>query len=156
MSDIIVDGSWAFPSGTSDLQQIWDSVTLVPRIGVSDHYVWKGHSSGKFSIDSAWNVLRDKRAVNSIHHLLWFPGHIPRHSFILWLASLGRLRTMDRLQAHGLLASSECILCGSAAESHEHLFLSCDFSSYVWGEVSAKTLMAWPSLPWFSLLQWTV
>ncbi|KAJ0008203.1 hypothetical protein Pint_30736 [Pistacia integerrima] len=152
VSDIIRDGFWDFPSGSSDLQHIWDSITEQPSASHPDHIVWKGHPSGRFSIDSAWNVLRDKRDVNSIHHLLWFPGHIPRHSFILWLASLGRLHTMDRLSSHGVITSSRCVLCRSATETHDHLFFKCDFSSYVWQEVTTRTLSTWPTLSWLPLL----
>nr|TKR75492.1 hypothetical protein D5086_0000284980 [Populus alba] len=47
-----------------------------PRTHVEDHSVWKGHSSGKFIIDSAWEMLRDSRPANTLHHLLWFQGHI--------------------------------------------------------------------------------
>ena len=92
--------------------------------------------------------------MSSVHHLLWFPGHIPKHSFILWLASLHRLHTMDRLQRHGVIASPECVLCGSAAETHDHLFFDCSFSSTVWRDITAKTLMTWPPFSWGSLIQW--
>ncbi|XP_031248848.1 uncharacterized protein LOC116106632 [Pistacia vera] len=96
VSDIIRDGLWDFPLGNTDLQHIWDSITMQPSASHPDHLVWKGHPSGRFSIDLAWNVLRDKRDANSIHHLLLF--------------------------------------LGSATETHDHLFFSCDFSSYVWRE----------------------
>ena len=154
VADIIEDGNWVFPEGGLELESIWDSVTIRPHVDVPDHYVWKGHSSGIFSIDSAWDILRARRPASSVHHLLWFPGHIPKHSVILWLASLHRLHTMDRLQRHGVIASPECVLCGSAAESHEHLFFGCAFSSIVWRDITAKTLMTWPPFTWDSLIQW--
>ncbi|XP_044461803.1 uncharacterized protein LOC123193082, partial [Mangifera indica] len=112
--DIIRDGVWAFPRSCSELQQVWDSIRIFPRVGNSDHLVWRGHSSGRFSIDSAWDLIRPRRDVNSIHHLLWFSGHIQRHSFILWLATLGRLRTMDCLQHYGIVHSAVCVLCGKS------------------------------------------
>lgn len=156
VSDIIRDDLWDFPSGSANLQHIWDSITMQPSASLPDHLVWKGHPFGRFSIDSAWNVLRDKQDVNSIHHLLWFPGHIPCHSFILWLASLGRLHTMDRLSSHSVITSFLCVLCSSATETHDHLFFSCDFLSYVWREVTTRTLTTWPTLSWLPLLQWAI
>ncbi|XP_044481548.1 uncharacterized protein LOC123208252 [Mangifera indica] len=154
VSDIIRDGLWAFPYSCSELQQVWDSIRFFPRIPFSDHVVWRGHPSGRFSIDSAWDFIRPRRDVNSTHHLLWFSGHIPRHSFILWLATLGRLRTMDRLQHFGIVHSTACVLCGSAIETHDHLFFSCHFSTYVWREIKARTLQTWPSFSWASLVHW--
>ncbi|XP_031249755.1 uncharacterized protein LOC116107604 [Pistacia vera] len=116
VSNIIRDGLWGFPSGSVELQYIWDSITMQPLASHPHHLVWKGHPSGRFSIDLAWNVLEDKRDVNLIHHLLWLPG--------------------------------------SASETHDHLFFSCDFSSYVWQEVTTWTLSTWPTLSWFPLFQW--
>jgi hypothetical protein len=71
-----------------------------------------------------------------LHHLLWFKGHIPRHSFILWLASLDRLRTMDRL--HGGVPTTTCILCGIHMETHEHLFFECSYTGLVWTSICNK------------------
>ncbi|XP_031260174.1 uncharacterized protein LOC116118323 [Pistacia vera] len=153
VSDIIRDCLWDFPSGSANLQHIWDSITVQPSASYPPRLVWKGHPSGRFFIDSAWNVLRDKQDVNSIHHLLWFPEHIPHPSFILWVASLGQLHTMDRLNSHGVITSSRCDLCRSATETHDHLFFSYDFSSDVWREVTTRMLSTWPTLSWLPLLQ---
>ena len=46
---------------------------------------------GRFSIDSAWEVLKYSRPIDYMHHLLWFPGFIMRHSLscclYLWVVS---------------------------------------------------------------------
>ncbi|XP_061959709.1 uncharacterized protein LOC133680749 [Populus nigra] len=91
----------------------------------------RGHPSGLFSIKTAWELLRDKRLVNNMHQLLWFKGHIPRQSFILWLAGLGRLRTMDRLRSAGILQNTA-----------------------LWQTVNARANINWPSSSWHNLLQW--
>ncbi|KAL0281753.1 UNVERIFIED_CONTAM: hypothetical protein Sradi_7290000 [Sesamum radiatum] len=63
----------------------------------------------------------------SWHKLLGGKFKIPRHDFILWLAVLGRLTTMDRLWAPNL--DRRCVLCGGLAmESHSHLFFDCSFA----------------------------
>ena len=118
--DIIHEHCWNFPANLQELQPIWNSITFKPNPTREDRWVWNGHNSGAFSIHSAWNLLRDKKPIDPLHHLLWFKGHIPRHSFILWLASLGRLRTMDRL--HGTITSPTCVLCDQHEETHDHLF----------------------------------
>ena len=91
VSSIISEGRWTFPVGQPELQLIWNSIQFFPQPHQPDICNWKGLHSGKFSIDSAWELLRDKRPINSSFHLIWFPDHIPRHAFILWIASMRRL-----------------------------------------------------------------
>jgi hypothetical protein len=92
--------------------------------------------------------------VNNMHQLLWFKGHIPRQSFILWLAGLGRLRTMDRLHSAGIITNAACSFCGTHTESHEHLFFECQTSQTVWQTVNARANIYWPNSSWSNLLQW--
>lgn len=108
--DIIEKGIWVFHSGSQELQPIWDSVYFLLRIALPDHYFWKGYSSGRFPINSTWEVLRDMRSINFIHSLLQFPSHISRHSFIIQLAYMGHLNTINRLHAYQIISSSVCIL----------------------------------------------
>ncbi|KAJ6989648.1 hypothetical protein NC653_018206 [Populus alba x Populus x berolinensis] len=112
VSTIIQDGQWHFPRDVPAIQPTLNSIHFYPNPSSKDTYTWTGHPSGKFSIASAWELLRARRPINNMHHLLWFAGHIPRHSFILWLACLGRLRTMDRLSSAGIIQNASCILCG--------------------------------------------
>lgn len=105
-----------YPSLSSNLELY----SFSARTHMQDRHVWKGNPSGQFTIDSAWELLRETRPANTIHHLLWFKGHIPRQSFILWLASQGRLRTIDRLHTVGSITNTACILCGMDIENHDH------------------------------------
>ncbi|KAJ6917686.1 hypothetical protein NC652_019881 [Populus alba x Populus x berolinensis] len=152
VSDIIKEGQWDFPQA---LHARLNSIPFQPKPWSADHCIWKGHSSGNFSINSAWESLRDRRPENTIHKLLWSKGHIPRQSFILWLASLGRLHTMDHLQSTGIIRNATCIFCGLQTETHEHLFFECQFSRVVWQTINAKASIHWPYLPWQNLLSWT-
>ena len=87
VSDIINGEHWQFPCTVQDLQPAWNSINFYPNSNRKDHYVWIGHPSGKFTVASAWELLRDKKTATTIHKLLWYKGYIPRQSFILWLAS---------------------------------------------------------------------
>ncbi|KAJ6874348.1 hypothetical protein NC651_032986 [Populus alba x Populus x berolinensis] len=85
--------------------------------------------------------------------LLWFKGHIPQQSFILWLAGLGRLCTMDYL--HSVLGLDSIGGASSLqAGTHDHLFFKCAYSVVVWGDILTKALTPWPITPLQSLLQW--
>lgn len=89
-----------------------------------------------------------------MHQLLWFKGHIPRQSFILWLAGLGRLRTMDHLHSAEIIRNATCILCGLHTETHEHLFFDCPTSQTVWQTINARANIYWSCCTWPHLLQW--
>jgi hypothetical protein len=154
VSDIISEGRWSFPTGHLDLQTIWNSIHFQPRTHLEDHCKWQGHPSGKFTIDSAWDFLRDSRPTDTMYHLIWFPEHVPRQAFILWIASMGRLHTMDRLLSHQIISSATCALCGLHTETHNHLFFQCTYSASVWRNITEKTLVNWPNMDWLCLLQW--
>jgi hypothetical protein len=137
VSDIILDGRWAFPPGHSDLQPVWNSILSQSRPHLCDYYTWPGHSSGNFSIDSAWELLRDSRPLDSLYHLIWFKGHIPRQAFILWIASMDRLHTMDRLTSFGIIPSSTCVLCGMHNKEFSHIIARLVLSTsvyFIWFE----------------------
>ncbi|XP_050207788.1 uncharacterized protein LOC126657180 [Mercurialis annua] len=70
----------------------------------------------------------------SWHSIVWFAGQIPRHSFITWMALLGRLNTKDRIMKWGVVSNSTCSLCNQQNEDIEHLFFACRFSS-IWEKV---------------------
>jgi hypothetical protein len=151
VAEIISEGIWAFLEGHVDLLPFWNLITFLPQVHLPDHYIWKGHRSGKFSIYSAWELIRDSRPTNT---LIWFPGHIPRHAFIMWIASMERLHIMDRLLNFGVIHAATCILCGVQVETHEHLFFQCPYTSSVWREIAKRTRIFWPPLNWPNLLQW--
>jgi len=154
VSDIMHGDQWNFPASSPDLQVLWSSISFNPNPYMEDHCVWKGHHSGTFTVHSAWELIRESRPENCVHHLLWFKGHIPRQSFILWVASKKRLNTMDRLHSAGMLAHTTCILCAAHEESHNHLFFDCHYSNSVWRTICSKGNVQWPSLPWNQLLIW--
>jgi hypothetical protein len=152
VSDIIKEGQWDFPRDIHTLHARLSSIPFHPKPWSADHCLWKGHPSGNFNIKSAWESLCDRRPENNIHQLLWFKGHIPRQSFILWLASLGQLRTIDRLHSIGIIRNATCIFCGLHTETHKHLFFECQFSYIVWQTVNDKVIIHWPCLSWQNLL----
>ncbi|KAJ6717955.1 hypothetical protein OIU79_005982 [Salix purpurea] len=84
------------------MQFFWDAIQQQPNSTATDKIVWMKHPSGQFKVKSAWEAIRERRPQNIVHKLLWFPNHIPRHSFILWLATQGRLKTSDRAYGQGI------------------------------------------------------
>ena len=79
---------------------------------------------------NAYDFFRHK--VEPVHwaNVVWEQWSLPRHSFSLWLAMLGKLRMRDCLPF--LSPDPKCPLCQNADESHAHLFFNCDWSSSLW------------------------
>lgn len=48
--------------------------------------------------------------------------------FMIWMMVRGRLSTMDRLPSWRLEVNLQCMLCGEADESHQHIFIECAYS----------------------------
>lgn len=152
VSTIISEGSWTFPNQPS-LQDIWTTISFQPQAHRDDAIVWLGSSSGRFSTNNAWEQLRDRWPTCPLHHLIQFNSNIPRHAFILWLATRGRLGTMDRLWYLEVTVVSQCRLCHAMVECYKHLFFQCSYSRAVWTAVNRKGGPAWPNNSWNTLLQ---
>ncbi|KAF9663126.1 hypothetical protein SADUNF_Sadunf17G0006000 [Salix dunnii] len=140
-------GLWTFPHGNARLQEMWDSILFQPNSSQEDVYVWTKSASGNCLIKSVWETFRAVGTREDSARILWHPWHIPRHSFVLWLAARGRLRTLDRIH-NDAVDQRRCILCCDQDESHNHLFFSCKFSSEVWTGVATRGQIQWSHLLW--------
>ncbi|XP_074297212.1 uncharacterized protein LOC141627913 [Silene latifolia] len=78
---------------------------------------------------------------------------IPRHGFIVSLTAHKRLLTQDRLIRMGITQTNVCFLCGCNAETVEHLFFRCPFSSRCL-ELAATWLKI--ALPDKGVIEWWV
>ena len=70
--------------------------------------------------------------------VVWFSHCTPKHSFILWLAMLGRLATQDRLLKWYPGKQVQCPLCELCPDSHEHLFFECSYSALIWKDLKKR------------------
>jgi hypothetical protein len=98
-------------------------------------------------VSSLWNILRVPLPKVPWSSNVWFPSHIPKCSFITWLAIQGRLYTEDRLVLFGTKTASNCSFCTSN-ESHDHLFFNCPFTSQVWALLIARINIHWHPRTW--------
>lgn len=151
----IINGNlWRFPEGGSNLQEVWRQVPDRPNPNKQDQVQWQPNPKGKFTVASAWNQIRNSSPTSNHLLLPWLKGHIPRHSFILWIAMQRRLKTMDRLHGPAGPSNVTCVLCNREPETHCHLFFNCSFSKQVWEAVNFKARIQWPGLPWDQLTIW--
>ncbi|XP_021975473.1 uncharacterized protein LOC110870597 [Helianthus annuus] len=98
VADVFVNGEWIWP--VNWINRFPTLLTLPnPELLPSnqDKLVWLT-SSGReldFSTSTAWEDLRRSQQGVQRSSLVWFPQAIPRHSFLVWLIVLKKLKTQD-------------------------------------------------------------
>ncbi|XP_028063905.1 uncharacterized protein LOC114267115 [Camellia sinensis] len=155
VSEIVEGTTWRWPFPSSwELMDLIDSTpsTFLPT-GESDDVSWCPVANGKFIIQSTWNSLRQHFDPVNWSKLIWGPHNIPKVSFVVWMAILGRLNTGDMLKIFGVTQSAECAFCQHPCEDHNHLFFECPFSKRVWSCIKGTINVDWPSIHWNDLIQ---
>jgi hypothetical protein len=143
VQEALVDGRWVRDiRGVLDAQvlmeylQLWDvleTVSLAP--GVSDQHLWTPSTSGQYSSRSAYQRFFIGSIAFEPAHRIWKSWAPPKCKFFLWLASLNRCWTADRLARRGLEHPDCCVLCNQEVETIQHLLAGCVFSRQVWFQV---------------------
>ena len=155
VAEITLGNLWRWPVANSPelliLKEETSNLSFFPS-DKQDSIAWVPSTLGIFSTRSAWENIRHSKAIVMWRHIVWFPGNIPRASFILWLAIRCRLGTQDRL--HNLAPGSSCLLCHSQVETHDHLFFACSFTSQIWSHILQVGDFSVPSSTWEQLVTW--
>ncbi|KAG6506034.1 hypothetical protein ZIOFF_031349 [Zingiber officinale] len=114
VADVWHDNHWQLPDPINSITaQAWDFITAHFTCSIdSDIISWKLTTSGIYSIASAYEYFRPKKPVVTWYNLIWGSSHVPKCSFIAWLAINGRLATRSRLLRWGVTSSDLCSLCG--------------------------------------------
>ncbi|KAL0440687.1 UNVERIFIED_CONTAM: putative ribonuclease H protein [Sesamum radiatum] len=123
LSRALQHGHWSWPNHNDpDISEIVSQLPLVHQ-NSPDTIMWR-HASGQFSVKSATELIQPPNDRVVWHGLLQGRYKIPRHNFILWLAILEKLSTLDK---HWISRGDNgCVLCdGQYVESHDHLFFNC-------------------------------
>ena len=149
----MVNGAWAWPINWSS--RFTSGVPPLLESSKSDVVKWK-NSEGKvmdFSVSVAWEDLRPRSSKVIWFSMVWFNQCIPKHSFVLWLAVLRKLKTQDLLRSWDVAAGISqddllCPLCESTPDSHNHLFFECSYATQVWSVVRDKARFPVVSCRW--------
>ena len=152
---IIRNLDWAWPgSHTIEMDEIRSTLASFPKpSGNKDSIRWNITPNGLFCTQLIWDHLREHFPKVPWYNIVWAHGGIPRQNFIMWLAVHNRLATHDRIFKYtpGPLA---CVLCHSNMETHDHLFFSCPFSSFIWQDLMAQCGLTWNGTSWNDNVQW--
>ncbi|XP_075492539.1 uncharacterized protein LOC142530599 [Primulina tabacum] len=84
------------------------------------------------NLSLAYDCFSNKRGKWPWKPLLNRAFILPKHRFTLWMMAHAKLLTRVRLP---FVVDKSCALCNEEAESINHLFFLCKFSSAVWGEI---------------------
>ncbi|KAJ9535163.1 hypothetical protein OSB04_un001758 [Centaurea solstitialis] len=134
-----IDGEW--PLEWIDRCPVLASVDPPTIVDQQDQVCWdvEVNSGLVFSVKAAYRSFDGLHATISWTNKVWFKGHIPKHSFCLWLASLNRLPTQDRISTwKDEPPDLKCSLCGIGMDSISHLFFECSFANQVWQIVKGQ------------------
>ena len=137
LSDLWSKNRWRIPdavdTASESLRQfVIDNFHLTNQ---EDCITWRLTHNGVYSVSSAWNFIQTHHSKVPWFRILWGQMHIPRHSFICWLAMKKRLATKNRLLKWRLVNDASCCFCGYNEESLNHLFFDCCFTTDVWKKV---------------------
>ncbi|KAL2224047.1 UNVERIFIED_CONTAM: hypothetical protein Sindi_3027500 [Sesamum indicum] len=141
LSLVISAGEWQWPTITDfECLEITHNLPLI--FGGEDRVVWRC-DEGQPTTQALYRLFTHPDPKVGWSSLLLGSLKIPRHSFILWLAILGKLPTTDKSWLSHL---GVCILCDEGAtESHPHLFFQCRFKGFAFH---------WPNRDWATDIEW--
>nr|XP_009773546.1 PREDICTED: uncharacterized protein LOC104223745 [Nicotiana sylvestris] len=81
--------------------------------------------SGKFSVSSAWQILRHRTDPNQEFKSMWIKGLPFKISFFLWRLWRKKIATDDIWRRQGQMVMSRCLCCQQPQEeSIEHIFIT--------------------------------
>ena len=152
----IIDGQvWHWPmTNTLELMEIREQMQNVPLPSLTcDSIRWVPSPNGRYSTTHTWDSIRPPSPTVPWFYLVWFPGHLPRHSIVVWFAILKRLSTHDRI-ASFTLGPFACSLCNQGMETHDHLFFNCPYSSFVWQGIQQSLGVVIPTSTWDIFFGW--
>ncbi|GKG33881.1 RNA-directed DNA polymerase, eukaryota, reverse transcriptase zinc-binding domain protein, partial [Tanacetum coccineum] len=101
VADVIKNGAWDWPV---DISNSFDALSVIPPpILVQDKpdvVTWKSVKGRlyDFFVSAVLDDIRKHGPLVPWAKLVWFSQCIPRYSFMLWLAILGRLKTHDSMR----------------------------------------------------------
>ncbi|XP_071926511.1 uncharacterized protein [Coffea arabica] len=134
--DFIVNGKWSTHLLSRVLPlDLLPSVLLhsVPRGGRADEFIWSLTSSGKFTLASAFEEVRQTHSSSFVHSQIWHRRIPSKISFFMLRLLCGRLPFPDVLCRLGFQMPSKCLCCPNGAiETVEHVFSEGQIAKAVW------------------------
>ncbi|XP_030477945.2 uncharacterized protein LOC115694981 [Cannabis sativa] len=113
---------WEYKAKTNDSWYWRKIVELKERVKELYDSEERKNMYNKYVITQGY--LKLIAAENKEHwpSIVWSPLNFPKHSFVMWMAMLNRLKTKDRIAKYHPEIDKTCLFCSSEDETMEHLF----------------------------------
>uniref|UniRef100_A0A803Q0T2 Reverse transcriptase n=1 Tax=Cannabis sativa TaxID=3483 RepID=A0A803Q0T2_CANSA len=95
----------------------------------------------KYVIKAGYKMFNTPKPNTHWSKEVWSRMNTPKHSIILWLVMLNRLKTKERLIKMGIMVQEKCSLYEEQAENIQHLFFSCRETGHCLKEI--KEWLGW-------------
>lgn len=157
LTDVFQNNQWVWPQCLRDVYpNIFHTNLPKPIVGTGKQVCWL-NKEGKqvhFSTRQVWNDISTHLPRQPWCLLIWNSHFIPRHFFITWLAIHHKLMTQDKMRSWRNHEELTCSLCNRTMDSHEHLFLQCEYIMRVWRCVQVKGKFFPPPTYWPNIMTW--
>lgn len=116
-----------------DVWNLMQGFQLQP--GVPDQHRWTHSASSEYSSRSAYGRFFSGNVLFEPAQRIWKTWAPPRCKSFIWLASLNRCWTADRLARRGLDHPEKCLLCDQEVETIHHILVQCVFAREDWHHI---------------------
>ncbi|XP_060198361.1 uncharacterized protein LOC132627183 [Lycium barbarum] len=113
--EVLVNGQWRW--GGWDLLLPNEVIQTIQDMHISldnskmDRSVWTAEENGKFSVSSAWQILRNRRERNWMDTITWQKRVPFKMNFMVWRILRDRVPVDARIAKMGINIPSKCICC---------------------------------------------
>ncbi|KAK4386165.1 hypothetical protein Sango_2487100 [Sesamum angolense] len=140
--DVVMhDEQWHWPPITN--LEMLDITDNLPPIHSGPSRIRWNSSSGTLTNSDALHLFQPKGPKVGWSSLFLGPFSIARNLFILWLAILERLSTLDKAWCR--MDNQDCSLCDTGEmETHSQLFFDCAYVRHCLSIIRRETQIQWP------------
>lgn len=146
--DIINNGRWSLDDLIIPNDLKTEILHTNIQVDQQDQVIWQQTNSNRFVAKEVRDMIRGRGNPGQYSNFIWFNGHIPRCSFISWLAMHNRLPTLSRIKKWNNRLNSTCVLCRVDEETRDHLFYNCHYSRQIWDECLRRTCTVNTGICW--------
>ncbi|XP_074277614.1 uncharacterized protein LOC141601250 [Silene latifolia] len=146
VNNIYIKGTpWDQYTPKSDTSWYWRTICKVKEkysTGYSNGQ-WLAQPTG-YTMSSGYHWIRKKQPQVPWHFYIWNSWCLPKHHFINWFIVREALMLKDKLFSFGISPDSLCLLCGTATETHQHVFQHCQYTQLLLTRLETKMQMNLP------------